>query len=232
VAAVLVVAGLVLAASAGGVDDSEARGVRGDDLAAAVEAAERRVEGLAADVEALRSDIRRLEDEAAAPGVVQETTTTAATAGFVPVQGPGLRVTLDDAEVPSDLTALPEGVTPDDYVIHQQDVDAVLNALWAGGAEAVAVMDQRVVATSSVRCVGNVIIVDGIVFSPPFVVEAIGNAPRMRAALDASPQVAVFREWASFLGLGYATVDARRLVLPAAPGPPALQHASVPEPAA
>ena len=55
----------------------------------------------------------------------------------------------------------PSWVTSDDLVVHQQDLQAVVNALWHGGAEAIQVMDQRIVSTSAVRCVGNTLILQG-----------------------------------------------------------------------
>ena len=88
--------------------------------------------------------------------------------------GPGLVVTLDDAQRDPG-SPLPPGVTPDDLVVHQQDLQAVVNALWAGGAQGVQVMDQRLVSTSAVRCVGNTLILHGRVYSPPFVVKAVGD---------------------------------------------------------
>ena len=70
-------------------------------------------------------------------------------------------------------------------MVHQQDVQSVVNALWAGGAEAMMIMDQRVLTTSAVRCIGNTLLLQGRTYSPPFVVTAIGDAARMSAALDA-----------------------------------------------
>ena len=75
----------------------------------------------------------------------------ATAAGRTQVRGPALRVTLDDAKLGGG--EVPAGADPDDYVIHQQDVQSVVNALWAGGAEAMMLQDQRVVSTSAVRCV-------------------------------------------------------------------------------
>ena len=49
----------------------------------------------------------------------------------------------------------------DDLVVHQGDVQAVVNALWAGGAEAMSIMDVRVISTSAVRCVGNTLLLHG-----------------------------------------------------------------------
>ena len=56
-----------------------------------------------------------------------------------------------------------------DYVVHQQDVEAVVNALWAGGAESMMIMDQRVLFNSAVRCSGNVLLCRAK-YSPPFTI--------------------------------------------------------------
>ena len=101
------------------------------------------------------------------------------------VEGPGLEVELMDAPIPAN--GVPDGYTADDYVVHEQDVQAVINALWAGGADAIAVMDQRIIATSAVRCVGSTLLLHGQVHVPPYTVTAVGPADRMRRALDASP---------------------------------------------
>ena len=67
-----------------------------------------------------------------------------AQAGFTPVTGPPVTVTLDDA--PASITA--DGVDPDLLVVHQQDIQAVVNALWRGGAEAMTIQGQRVISTT------------------------------------------------------------------------------------
>ena len=82
----------------------------------------------------------------------------------------------------------PAGVDPDDLVVHQQDVQSVVNAMWAGGAEAMMIMDQRVLTTSAVRCIGNTLLLQGRTYSPPFVVTAIGDADGdVRPRWTASP---------------------------------------------
>ena len=106
----------------------------------------------------------------------------ATAAGRTEVRGPAIRVTLDDAKLAGG--EVPAGADPDDYVIHQQDVQSVVNALWAGGAEAMMLQDQRVISTSAVRCVGNTLILQGRVYSPPYVITAIGSRDAMRSALD------------------------------------------------
>lgn len=130
----------------------------------------------------------------------------------VPVAGPGLSVALDDA---------PRGTAggqPDDLVVHQQDVQAVVNALWAGGAEGMTLMGQRVVSTSAVRCVGNTIVLQGQVYGPPFVVAAVGDPAGMRAALGREPAVELYRRYVDRFGLGYDVTASPRLTLPAYTG--------------
>ena len=90
--------------------------------------------------------------------------------------------------------ACPGGSGPDDLVVHQQDVQAVVNALWRGGADGVQIMDQRLIATSAVRCVGNTLILQGRVYSPPYTITAVGDpdaaqpgARRLRARRRALP---------------------------------------------
>ena len=71
--------------------------------------------------------------------------------GLTPVSGPAITVTLDDA--PSTVAA--NGIEPDLLVVHQEDIQAVVNALWSGGAEAMTIQGQRVISTTAVKCVGN-----------------------------------------------------------------------------
>jgi uncharacterized protein YlxW (UPF0749 family) len=145
-------------------------------------------------------------------------------AGLSPIGGPGMVVTLDDAPRRSD-GSLPVGARPDDLVIHQSDVQAVVNAMWAAGATGVSVMDQRLTATSAVRCVGNTLLLQGRTYSPPFVISAVVDSSAVRDQLAASPQVAVFRQAVDAFGLTYEVRDRPSLELPAYDGPLALQYA-------
>jgi uncharacterized protein YlxW (UPF0749 family) len=145
-------------------------------------------------------------------------------AGLQAMTGPGLTVTLDDA--PRDGKVLDQA-SPDDLVVHQQDVQAVVNALWSGGAEAMMLQDQRVISTSAVRCVGNTLILQGRVYSPPYKITVIGNVPKMRAALDSSPQIAYYLEYVASLRLGWSVEQSDKLLLPAYTGSLALSHARV-----
>lgn len=146
-------------------------------------------------------------------------------AGLTAVHGPGVTVTLDDAPRRAQRRDLRAGAHPDDLVIHQQDVQGVVNALWAGGAEAMAIMGHRVVATTAVRCVGNTLLLAGEVFSPPFVITAVGDPQRLQAALAADPDVQIFQQYVVAYGLRYSERVADRLRLPSYRGAFRLEHA-------
>ena len=138
-------------------------------------------------------------------------------AGLSAVEGPAVTVELDDAPRQPGRPEL--SAEPDDLVVHQQDVQAVVNALWAGGAEAMTLMGQRIVSTSAVRCVGNTVILQGQVYSPPFVITAVGDVDGMQDALDADPGVAFYKTFVERFGLGYEVRADRSVRLPAYNGP-------------
>ena len=77
-----------------------------------------------------------------------------------------------------------------------------MNALWAGGGEAMTLQGARIIATSAFRCAGNTLLFEGRVYSPPFVIEVIGDVDGMKASLDASAPVRVYRDWVNYVGLG------------------------------
>jgi uncharacterized protein YlxW (UPF0749 family) len=215
-------AGALFVTSAGAAQGGDLRGGTRSDLADLIRAEQRRADDAAARVDRLRAEVEEATELAGASDrrVAAETRRVdrlAPAAGTVAVEGPGLRVTLTDAPRSADRV-LPEDATPDDLVVHEQDVHAVMNALWAGGGEAMQVMDQRIITTSAVRCVGNTLVLGGRVYSPPFTVTAIGDPERLRAALDASEGVAVYRYYVDRFGLGYATEDLAETRLPAYDG--------------
>ena len=124
-------------------------------------------------------------------------------AGLDPVRGPGLVVTLSDAQRDAN-GRFPRDASPDDLVVHQQDIQAVLNALWSSGAEAIQMQDQRIINTSAPRCVGNTLLLNGRTYSPPYVITAIGDAGAMQAALAAAPLVTLYKQYVVRFGLGYS----------------------------
>jgi uncharacterized protein YlxW (UPF0749 family) len=228
---VLAGAGLLIAAGIQLPDDPGVAAARGGDLNALVERQSTRVADLEQQANDLAADVDRLGTQVAdspASDVIDQAERSAAEAGFTPLSGAGVTVTLSDAPVPEDLSDLPDGTTPDDFVVHQQDVEGVVNALWTGGAEGLTIMDRRITSTSAVRCVGNVIILDGQVYSPPFEITAVGDPDSLVGALDNSEQVRVYRQWADFIGLGYGVTEHEQIDLPAATSPTVLGYAQVP----
>ncbi|BCL14935.1 MULTISPECIES: DUF881 domain-containing protein [Micromonospora] len=145
-------------------------------------------------------------------------------AGFTALTGPGVTVELDDARR---LESLPEGASNDDLVVHQGDVQAVVNALWAGGAEAMSIMNVRVLTTSAVRCVGNTLLLHGRVYSPPFKIVAIGDPAALQQALAASEGVRLFKDAVDHYQLGYRETVST-VSVPAFEGSTTLRSAKVP----
>ena len=138
-------------------------------------------------------------------------------AGLRPVRGPAVTVTVDDAPRQPGRPALSDD--PNDLVVHSQDLQAVVNALRAGGAEAVSLMGQRIVSTSAVRCVGPTVIVNGRRYSPPYVVTAIGDPKALRDALESEPGVDFYRTYVDRFGLRYDVRTERSVELSAYDGP-------------
>ncbi|GAB2464608.1 DUF881 domain-containing protein [Xylanimonas ulmi] len=227
VGAVAALAGVLFAASA-----QLAHGDSGmrtpSNLAELVEAETSRVDDLSAHAEHLRAEVDQM-SAATADGPVERPDVAqreGMAAGTVAVTGTGLRVELDDA--PASSATIP-GMTPDDLVVHQQDIQHVINALWAGGAEAMTLQGERVTMTSAFRCSGNILLLHGRVFSPPYVIQAVGSPARLRAALDASPGLAVYRQYVQAVGLGWSVRTEDKLELPAYTGSADLRYARLPD---
>ncbi|GAB3100876.1 DUF881 domain-containing protein [Isoptericola nanjingensis] len=226
VACVLAASGLLFTASAQLADTKDGRDPQ--DLAELVTTESDRVAGLTDRMNELEAEIDDLGKQAgtdlptrSADLVADESVVT----GAAPVSGPGLRVALDDAPASSQSIS---GARPDDLVVHQQDVQHVINALWAGGAEAMTLQGERVTATSAFRCSGNILLLHGKVFSPPYVIEAVGDPQQLRASLDADPGVAIYQQYVDWVALGWSVKDAGTLELPAYTGSSEMKYATVP----
>ena len=223
-------AGLLFATSASTAQGTDLRADRRLQLTeliarerAELRAAERAAGELRADVQLLAAQAAEEDGLVAAVAPSPELQLAA---GLVPVEGPAVSVTLDDAPRRPGRPVVSDN--PDDLVVHQQDVQAVVNALWAGGAEAMTLMGQRVVSTSAVRCVGNTVVLHGRVYSPPFVVTAVGDPDELTAALEREPGVQYFQTFVERFGLGYAVERERSVDLPAYDGPLELPHVAAP----
>ncbi|TWP38236.1 DUF881 domain-containing protein [Leekyejoonella antrihumi] len=201
------------------------------DLVTVVTDANRKVEVQAGQVRNLQQQVDGL-TAAKAPGSAQLSKTEAQVAalttpvGLTPVTGPTVTVTLNDSKRAPDT--LPQGANLNWLLVHQQDVQGVVNALWHGGATAMMLMDQRVISTSAVRCVGNTLLLQGRVYSPPFTITAMGNVNELKKSLQDDPAVSNYRDYVALVGIGYDVQTSNKTTLPAYAGSLDLRYAKVP----
>ncbi len=112
-------------------------------------------------------------------------------AGFTELEGPGVKVTLNDSQ-----ETLKPGDDPNLYVLHDEDVIKVLNELKAAGAEAIAMNDHRVIVNTEIRCIGPTVLMNQTVrLSPPFVIKAIGDPDTLFNALKMKGGVMDSLKW-------------------------------------
>jgi uncharacterized protein YlxW (UPF0749 family) len=152
------------------------------DLAGVVTNLESQKEGLEERLASLRGRLSELEEEAAEETGIRESFTdeleqVRALAGVTVLEGPGVEVRLEDAET------IPLGQDPANSLVHDFDVAAMVNALFAAGAEGVSVNDERVVATTAIRCAGNTILVNSTRTGSPYVIQAVGEPDALEAGL-------------------------------------------------
>ena len=138
---------------------------------------------------ALAEELRRLELAAAGAAV----------------SGPGLTVTLDDAEV--------DGEDAENRIT-DADLQTVVNALWQAGAEAISVNDRRIGTLTAIREAGEAILVDYRHVSPPYVVRAVGDPDVMEPEFVDSPTARRFATYVEAFGLRFDVERAKRLTLP------------------
>lgn len=179
-------------------------------LVSLVRDAQKDVDALGAQVASLKSEVDSYAkpDAAAQP---PERTASPALSGRA-LRGPGVTITLTDAPT----QAIPEGVSVNDLVIHQQDIEDVMNALWASGAEAMSVQGVRVTGRTVIRCIGNVILVDGQSFSPPYRISAIGDPDELRTKVDQDRRIVNYKAYVALYGLGWDMSVEDEILLPEA----------------
>jgi uncharacterized protein YlxW (UPF0749 family) len=131
-------------------------------------------------------------------------------------------VTLDDA--PKDVLAS-AGDLVNQALVHQQDIQGVANALWAGGAEALTTNGVRIVSTTGIKCVGNTVILHGVPYAPPYVLAAIGDPVELESSVDDSPYVDYFKQRVDVWQLGLEVEREGVVRAPAYTGPLDLTHA-------
>ena len=151
--------------------------------------------------------------------------------GSLAVQGPGLRITVNDAPSsaasasadPRDQSAADQGRVQD------RDLQTVVNGLWASGAEAISINGQRLTQLSAIRSAGQAILVNFRPLSPPYVISAIGDADPMQALFANGTGGRYLRSLSDNFQIPSEIDDVKALSLPASSGL-TLHSATVPSP--
>lgn len=224
-----VVAGGLFATTSLSAKGLDLRAASVTDLAGVVRQEKQRSDDLQARLASLNQEVDRLSrqvDDTSVTKLQAQVDALLQPAGFEAVTGPGLTVVLSDAPKSEiDKAGGSSGVSVDELVVHQQDIQAVVNALWAGGAEAMTIQGQRVISTTGVKCVGNTVVLHGVPYSPPYRISAIGNAAELQTSLDASDYIQAYLTVVESHGLGYEVTTSSDLHMPAYRGSMALKYA-------
>ncbi|HVF21395.1 MAG TPA: DUF881 domain-containing protein [Mycobacteriales bacterium] len=131
--------------------------------------------------------------------------------GSVAVTGPGVEVTLRDApDEPGQEDLAGDGVVRD------RDIQEVVNALWAAGAEAISINGQRLSALTAIREAGEAVLVDYRPVTPPYVISAVGDPDVVEPAFVDSDTAAAFRTLGELYGVGFSVRRRELMALPAA----------------
>lgn len=191
---VLALSGALLATSAASSDGTDLRPGRYTDLATLVEDQSREVTALTDRAAELNEEISAL-TEGLGDERVQDLQATIEDledpAGLETVTGEGITVTLEDAS--RDIMDSSDQ-DPNRLVVHQQDIQAVVNAMWRAGAEAVTIQGKRIIATTGIKCSGNTVQLQGLPYSPPYVITAIGDQLDIYAEVQSDDYVELYRK--------------------------------------
>lgn len=137
--------------------------------------------------EQIKKDIAKLKEELAkfqegqnaSKVVLEQLDKAKSNSGLTKVTGPGIRITLDDANI--------QNGNQDDpyyYVIHEEYIRQIVNWLWNGGAEAIAVNGQRIMGNTEIFCSGAFIQINQTLHMPPYIIEAVGDVNYLQSALN------------------------------------------------
>jgi uncharacterized protein YlxW (UPF0749 family) len=178
---------------------------------------------LAVQLDTLQSDVARTRDEllaasAVGQGALDDLARAEQGAAAVPVKGPGLLVTLANADPTADADPVGGGTTEEDPRgrVRDGDLQLVVNALWAAGAEAVSINGQRLGPTTAIRFAGEAVLVDFRPVTNPYEVSAIGNPDTLWTDFLASPEVRSLAVISESFGLRFDFARRDELHLPAA----------------
>lgn len=211
--------GLVVGVAASNLraDDTPRSAARAD-LTEQIETRRTEVDRLSVEAQRLQSEVTTLEAQqlGADGGSVARSRELAQVAGAVPLTGPGLVVTLDDAPEAADDDGSGDGA--DQKRVLARDLQFVVNALWQSGAEAVSINGNRLTSKSTIRFAGSALVVSFRPLARPYVITAIGNPQAMPGAFADGAGASYLSTLHSTFGIRADTDVSRSLTVPAAVG--------------
>lgn len=218
---VVLACGALFVVSALNSHGTDLRPGRYTDLSQLVGSESRHYQGLEDRVRTLNDEVNRLTSQVSDTSVRKlrrEAVGLRGQAGFTSVSGPGVTITMSDA--PDDLIQRAAGDDARLMVVHQQDIQAVVNALWRGGARAITIAGQRIISTTGIKCTGSTVTLQGVPHPEPFVIRAVGDIDGLVTSLDNDTYVSLYRKQADnpSIAIGWGLESASDLVAPAYTG--------------
>ena len=221
---VVLLSGALFAVSAANSDGTDLRPGRYTDLATLVQSESDSYEQLQDRAGSLKVEVDDLSgavDDRQVRRKRQQATQLRGAANVDAVSGAGVSVVLADAPIDKLEEAVDDPqLSLERFLVHQQDIQAVVNALWAGGATAVTIQGQRIVSTTGIRCTGSAVQLQGVPYPQPYTIQAVGNPDTLVTSLDADLDVAAFRADALLpeIGLGFSMDPEAQVEAPAYQG--------------
>ncbi|WP_253943834.1 DUF881 domain-containing protein [Nocardioides marmotae] len=216
----VVLSGTLFVASAQNSDGTDLRPGRYTDLASLVEAEAEQYDALRQRAADLDDEVDRLAGSVSNAGVTKARRQADALrdmGGLEPRRGPGVRIVLSDAP-PEVVDAQPPDADVNEFVVHQQDIQAVVNALWRGGATAVTIAGQRIITTTGIKCEGNAVTLHGVPYPQPYVIEAVGDPGSLQASVGGDDYVAAYLDAVGRGAVGWDLAVEDEVVAPAYDG--------------
>lgn len=218
-------AGLVVAALVVTLGAAEARisapvvAKEREELIDRINAETRAADTLESDIDALRSDVSERQRKALERHGGDQGELVALLAGATPVEGPGVKLIVDDAKNTDQGGGGPRESSgfADTGRVRDRDMQRVVNGLWESGAEAIAINGQRLTALSAIRAAGDAILVDNRPLVPPYTVFAVGNGKKLATDFRSSADGQYLQALKESFDIRTSISDQAKVRLPAAP---------------
>lgn len=218
-------AGLVVAALVVTLGAAEARvsapvvAKEREELIDRINAETRAADTLESDVDKLRSDVSERQRKALEEHGGDQGELVALLSGATPVEGPGVKLVVDDAKNTDQGGGGPRESSSfsDTGRVRDRDMQRVVNGLWESGAEAIAINGQRLTALSAIRAAGDAILVDNRPLVPPYTVLAVGDGKNLAAAFRDSADGQYLNALKESFDIRTSLSDQAKVRLPAAP---------------